>query len=145
MNDWLFPATIFFLALVVWIFALLFTHKQTFLISTIVSVVVAGVSILILLHKGYTPFVGGLVCFLLLIVIVYFGFDIFLQKPVATGPLAEFMLKEGIAKTCLEPKGKVSIEDSVVAASSEGLFIPEGASIRVIRCAEKFLIVERIE
>lgn len=146
MGEWVFPSTLFLFGFIVWLFSYVFTQnqKQIFGVMSIISGVIIAISFLLLLQRGYTSFAGVLFCIMTFIVILYLGFTIPLSKTKAEGPWGELLGSEGIAKTPLSPKGEVEVGDQKVQATTEGLFIGEGTKVKIIRTAEKIVVVEKI-
>ena len=144
MDNWVFPTSLFFLGFVIWVFSLLFAQKQTHGVVSIISGVIGGVSLLLLFQRDYHAFASVLLCLVLSILIIGLGFDISFQKTKYKGPLADFVGKEGITLTDLEPKGKVQLDGQEILASSEGLFVAAGTKVKVLRCGEKILVIEKV-
>jgi membrane-bound ClpP family serine protease len=84
-------------------------------------------------------------CIVLLIAVTNIGLGISWNSTQPSGPLGRWVGKKGICTTPLNPKGSVRIDAQVLNAMSEGIFIPEGQQVRVIRAGAKFVIVEKIE
>lgn len=143
MNAWLFPIALFLLGLTIWVIGIVFVNKQYLPIFNISSGILAVVCILLLVERQQYALAGVLLCLTLLFAVTNVGLSLSWQKSVASGPLVDLLGKQGMTVTVLQPKGKVRIDDKEFPASSEGLFINEGESVRVIRCSSKILIVEK--
>ena len=52
-----------------------------------------------------------------------------------------YLHRAGVAETTLRPAGKVRLDDEVVAAESEGSYIEQGKSVKVIRVDGNRLVV----
>jgi membrane-bound serine protease (ClpP class) len=61
---------------------------------------------------------------------------------VADSTLAELAGKRGVALTPLRPAGKADIEDRTVDVVTDGLYVEEGAALRVARVEGTRVIVE---
>ena len=145
MNSWLYPTTVFSAAFVVWILGMLFFRKQAFIVCLFLSSLLGIIGILMLFFKGYGALAIGLLCIVFFLLLLHFGFDISFSKTKTQGPFASFLHKEGTAFTYLDPKGEVEIEGQKIAATTEGLMVAKGNKIRVIRCAPKYVVVEKYE
>lgn len=140
--DAFLPITLFFLGLIVWGIGFIFFEKRFLGPITIGSSIFISIGILMLLRRGYSSLVVILLCIVGLLVIMYFGFDISFRKVSQEGPFGVFFDKKGTALTYLDPKGQIVIEGQTVPAMTEGLMIPAGTAVRVIRCGKKFVVVE---
>lgn len=146
MDNWLFPLSIFLLAFIIWIIAIILVPASNIPIFHIGSGILAGIGILLLFQRGYVGLAGVLVC-------VYFLIGILIASTVAQftqekipkqGIFSQFIGKEGKCLTALEPKGKVQIDGVTISATTEGLFLAEGQKIRVVRSSAKLVVVEKI-
>lgn len=146
--PWFFPTSLFLLALSVWILASLFSPKSSFHVISIASAVAAGVSMVMLLGQGYWGLASLFFGFTLMLAILCFGFNLqFFQErhQPAQGPLAGFVAQTGIAHTNLEPQGQVRVADQIIPATTEGLFLPAGTEVKVIRCGKNLVVVEKLQ
>ncbi len=146
MKELILPATLFSLSFVVWVFVAILGKKTILKVVSVGCSVAAAVSIIILLQREYVALAGIGVCLIFLIAIIYFGLNMpfsFNSKK-NDSPLARFIDCQGIALTCLEPKGDVEINGEKIVATTEGLFVPQGEKVKVVRCSAKLVVVEKI-
>ncbi|NUM34213.1 MAG: NfeD family protein [Candidatus Brocadiae bacterium] len=145
MNSWLYPTTVFFSAFVVWILGILFFKKRAFTVCLFISSFLGLTGLAMLFFNGYGALAITLLCIVFFLLLLHVGFDISFSKAKTQGPFASYLHKEGIATTYLDPKGEVEVGGQKIAAITEGLMVAKGMKIRVIRCANKYVVVEKWE
>ncbi len=145
MNSWLYPTTLFLAAFIIWILGVLFFKKRSFIFCLYLSAILGIIGILILFINGYGSLAIALLCIVFFFFLLHFGFDISFSQKKSSGPFSAFLYKQGIACTYLDPKGEIEIEGQKIPAITEGLMITQGSKIRIVRCAPKFVIVEKYD
>mgnify|MGYP000854538279 CR=1 FL=1 len=143
MDNWIFPVTFFFLSCILWVLGIILSSKKIHKIVNIISMIIAIVSLSVLFYRNFIILGGSLFCFTFFLLIMYYGFDISWKKEIGSGIYGNLLKKEAITLTSLEPKGKIKVDDIEVPATTQGLFIPEGAKVKIVECKNKIVIVER--
>lgn len=142
MNG-LFAMTIWLLGCAIWIAsAVLIRNKRILAYWSIASAIIGFIGILLLFQRGHLVLGGSLLCLTLFLITCTIGFEITWQK--GTKNNGQFVGKQGITVTILNPRGKIKIDNDIIFATTEGLFLAEGEPIKVIRSSNKLVVVEKI-
>ena len=148
MSQWLFATTLFFLGVIVWIFAVFFSSKELLNPIKIGSAIISLIGLAILFHKKYYVLAGILFCIMGLMCLIELLLLQDIQKIFpwinSQSKQGGYVGKKGVSISILDPRGKVLIEEQEMDAQSEGIFIAEGEKVQVIREHQKRLVVEKI-
>ncbi len=149
--PWLFPSTIFFLALTVWILSIIFAPKEFLVAISIGCGIIMLIGCGMMWQQDYKNAAGIFIVIMVFFAIVYFCsyiwqvFEDNTESSSNESGLKQFIGKKAIAYTCLEPKGQVQIGEQIIVATTEGLFVPQGTEVKIIRAGKDIVIVESIE
>jgi len=148
MNEVLFPTTLVAVSFLVYILTSLFENsrfKWWVRFSCCIAVMIA--SCFLMFMKYYTlsiVYLSGLCFFIILQWGLVWITPKYNKYRIQNNPWKEFLNKIGKTETEINPKGKVRIQDTVIPARSEGLYIAKNISVKVIRLGESFVVVEKV-
>lgn len=145
MNPWILPTTLFLVALAIWTIGFIFATKPLLAVTNLVSIVLAGVSILSFFQLQYPNLAVICLCVALLVAISNIGLTVSgRQANAAQGQFGCLVGQEGVCVTSLSPRGQVRVAEQVVLATTEGFMLPEGQRVKIIRSGAKIVVVEKI-
>lgn len=143
--NWLFPSTLFFLGMSIWLLSAVFATPRHFLSITVACMAGMLFSCGLLWQANYTTTSGIFIAILLFCAIIYGSSFVWRNEDnttITASGLGKFVGKKTITRTILDPKGTIEVDGQIIPCITEGLFVSQGAEVKIIRAGKDVLIVE---